>query len=113
MIKSTERNLVGQPILSQLLGLIDKPAFFKLVNEFDSDRYYKRFHSWTHLVTMLFGVLSRCDSMGEVCEGLRGMGGKLNHLGLREAPAKSTSGDGLRNRSSLFFEALYYELVKR
>ena len=39
--------------------------------------------------------------------------GKLNHLGLREAPAKSTSGDGLRNRSSLFFEALYYELVKR
>lgn len=113
MIKSTERNLVGQPILSQLLGLIDKPAFFKLVNEFDSDRYYKRFHSWTHLVTMLFGVLSRCDSMGEVCEGLRGMGGKLNHLGLREAPAKSTAGDGLRNRSSMFFEVLYYELVKR
>jgi hypothetical protein len=62
---------------------------------------------------MLFGILSRCDSMTEICEGMRAMGGKLNHLGLKKAPAKSTACDGLRNRSSYFFEDLYFSLVKR
>jgi hypothetical protein len=51
--------------------------------------------------------------MAEVCEGLRGMQGKLNHLGLEKSPAKSSAGDGLRNRDSAFFESLYYDLTKR
>ena len=62
---------------------------------------------------MLFGIFSRCDSMTEICEGLRALGGKLNHLGLDKAPAKSTAGDGLRNRDNCFFESLYFELVKK
>ncbi len=40
---------------------------------------------------MLFGILSRCDFLTEICEGLRAIGGKLNHLGLNSAPAKITS----------------------
>ena len=61
---------------------------------------------------MLLGIFSRCDSMTEICEGLRAFGGKLNHLGLDKAPAKSTACDGLRNRDSAFFEDLYFTLVK-
>lgn len=49
--------------------------------------------------------------MTEICEGLRAMGGKLNHLGLDKAPAKSTASDGLRNRDSKFFEEVYFSLV--
>ena len=113
MDKNTQINFVGQPIFSQLLSLIDKADFNRLVNRTDSDYYYKSFHSWPHLVTMLFGILSRCDSMGEICEGLQAMRGKLNHLGLNKAPSKSTAGDGLRNRSSHFFEALYYQLTEQ
>ena len=113
MNKNTQIKFVGQPIFSQVLKLINKGDFCKMVKEKNSDYYYKAFKSWTHLATMLFGILSRCDSMGETCEGLRAMSGKLNHLGLDKAPAKSTAGDGLRNRSSSFFEALYYGLTKR
>jgi hypothetical protein len=51
--------------------------------------------------------------MTEICEGLRALEGKLNLLGLSQAPAKSTASDGLRNRSSEFFEALYFDLVER
>ena len=96
-----------------MLKLIDKTDFSKAVREKNSDYYYKAFKSWPHTVTMLFGILSRCDSMAETCEGLRAMSGKLNHLGLDKAPAKSTAGDGLRNRDSSFFETLYYNLTKR
>jgi hypothetical protein len=51
--------------------------------------------------------------MNEICEGLRAMGGKLNHLGLKKAPAKSTACDGLRNRPSKFFEDVYFSLADR
>lgn len=51
--------------------------------------------------------------MTEICEGLRALGGKLNHLGLEKAPAKSTASDGNRNRSDKVFEDIYFSLVKR
>ena len=38
--------------------------------------------------------------MADICEGLRALGGKLNHLGLEKAAAKSTVCDGMRNRDN-------------
>jgi hypothetical protein len=112
MGKITEIKLVGQPIFKQIMNLVDKVDIKGLVRKHESDYYYKSFKTRTHLFTMLFGILSRCDSMTEICEGLRAMGGKLNHLGMDQAPAKSTASDGLRNRSHKFFEDLYFTLVK-
>lgn len=112
MGKNKEINFVGQPVLKQLMEIATAIDIKSIIREKQSDRYYKSFGSMTQLVTMLFGILSRCDSMTEVCEGLRGMGGKLNHLGLRKSPAKSTASDGLRNRDSGFFEAVYFSLVR-
>lgn len=111
MDKNSEIKLVGQPIYGQLLKLIDKWTFTDLVRDKKSDYYYKAYKSWDQMVTMLFGILSRCDSMGEICEEMKAMRGKLNHLGLTKAPAKSTASDGLRNRDNSFFEALYYKLA--
>jgi len=111
--KIDEIKFVGQPIFKQVISLIDVVNIQGLILKHNSDRYYKAFKSRMHLVTMLFGILSRCDSMTEICEGLRAMGGKLNHLGFEKAPAKSTACDGLRNRPSGFFEDLYFSLVKK
>jgi len=113
MDKNKEIKFVGQPILKQILKLIDAVNIQSLINKHQSDHYYKAFKTRTHLATMLFGILSRCDSMTEICEGLRALGGKLNHLGMEKAPAKSTASDGLRNRSHVFFEDLYFSLVKK
>lgn len=113
MGKDTEIRFVGQPIFKQIIGLINAVNIQGLILKHDSDRYYKAFKSRMHLVTILFGILSRCDSMTEICEGLRALGGKLNHLGFEKAPAKSTACDGLRNRPSGFFEDVYFSLVKK
>jgi len=112
MGKITEIKLVGQPVFKQIMNLVDKVDINGLIRKHESDYYYKSFKTRTHLFTMLFGILSRCDSMTEICEGLRAMGGKLNHLGMDQAPAKSTACDGLRNRNHKFFEDLYFTLVK-
>ncbi|SHE51786.1 protein of unknown function [Mariniphaga anaerophila] len=113
MSKNKEIKYVGQPIFKQIIDLVEKVNISSIIKTHESDRYYKAFKSKTHLITMLFGILSRCDSMTETCEGLRAMGGKLNHLGLEKAPAKSTASDALRNRDNRFFEDLYFALVNK
>jgi hypothetical protein len=113
MDKNKNKNLIGQPILTQVLALVNRNKFNGLVKKHAADRYYKKFQSWTHFVSMMFGIYGRCDSVTEITEGLIGCVGKLNHFGLSEAPAKSTITDGNRERSSAFFEDLYFSLVKQ
>ena len=113
MGKNTEINLVGQPIFKQIIDLLGAINIKGIVKRHNADRYYKAYPAKTQLITMLFGIISRCDSMGEICEGMRAMSGKLNHLGLKESPAKSTACDGLRNRTDKFFEEVYFTLVKQ
>ena len=69
------------------------------------------FFSWDELIVMVFGIFSRCDSMGEVCDGMRALSGKLNCLGMDCAPSKSIAGDALRDRSEEIFRLYYFELI--
>lgn len=110
--KDIEKKFVGQPIFKQLIDFIPKNKFDLLARQHQTNRYYKAFPAWTQLVTMLFGVFSRCDSMGEICDGMLAVQGKLNHLGLDRFPAKSTAGDGLRERDNEFFKEFYFLLLK-
>lgn len=113
MSESTNKNLVGQPIFTQVLALVNKNKFNGLVKKHETDRYYKKFNTWTHFVSMMFGIYSRCDSVTEIVEGMIGCVGKLGHFGLLEVPPKSTFTDGNRERDNKFFESLYFSLVKR
>jgi hypothetical protein len=44
-----------------------------IISKHQSDYYYKAFKTRTHLTTILLGIFSRCDSMTEICVGLRAM----------------------------------------
>jgi hypothetical protein len=111
MGKDSKKNLVGQPIFKQIIKMIPRVKFDELVYQCKSDRYYKSFFSWEQLVTMLFGIFSRCDSMREVCDGMRALGGKLNCLGMDCSPAPSTAGDALRDRDEELFRLFYFMLI--
>lgn len=108
--KDIEKMFVGQPIFKQLIGFIPRNKFDLLVNKYQTVRYYKVFPAWTQLGTMPFDVFSRFDSMGEICDGMLTLQGKLNHLGLNSSPAKSTAGDGLTERDNEFFKEFYFLL---
>jgi len=111
MGKNTEFFFVGQPVFSQLLQMVDRSVFNELVNKHQTDRYYKEFKTWNHFVSLMFGILGRCDSISEIVDGLAGLSGKMEFIGLEKAPAKSTFSDGMRNRPDKFFEELYFKLV--
>jgi hypothetical protein len=103
------KNLVGQPILKQIIDILPKSKFMKLVKDLGTD---KQFFSYDQLILMLFGIFARCDSMGEVCDGMRALSGKLNYLGMDISPAKSTAGDALRDRTEELFRQFYFILIE-
>ena len=92
--------------------MLPKDEFDLLVSKCGSDRYYKTFFSWEQLIVMLFGIFSRSDSLGEVCDGMRALAGKLNYLGMKSAPFKSTAGGALRDRDNEVFKLYYFTLIK-
>jgi hypothetical protein len=102
----------GQPILSQLIGMVPRDLFDKLVEEHKADRYYKNFFAFDHLVTMLAGTFMGCSSLMELVTGMQASFKRLMHCGLKNTPRKSTLADANKDRSEAFFGALFHALYK-
>jgi hypothetical protein len=111
MSKSTF--FTGQPILNQLLDLVDRRAVKSLARSGKHDRYYKHFDTHTHLVTMLYCALNKCTSSREVVSGMKACHNKLRHVGISKAPGKSTLCDANMKRSFEVFAQIYELLYKR
>src|SRR3979490_3065979 len=77
-------------LFGQILKIIPTTEFMRAVRDTKAERHCKGFSSWSQAVGMLFCQFAQAKSVREVCDGLRVTCGKLNHLGLRSAPAKST-----------------------
>ena len=107
------KSLVGQPILSQIIGCIPKIIIKQAIDRGRADRYYKKIPTLVHLTALLYGVLSHCNGLREICEGMLACEGKLNHLGLKRAPARSTFSDANNKRPWQVFEDIYFQLLKR
>jgi hypothetical protein len=110
---SEVRKFPGQPILSQILDVIPSSIIHAANRKHKSNRYYKRLPLRVHLVSLLYGVFSYCNGLRELCEGLLACEGKLSHLGLDKAPARSTISDANNKRSYQVFETIYYGLLKQ
>jgi len=108
-----DRKFPGHPVLSQILNEIPNSLIHSANRKHNSNRYYKRLPLRVHLVTLLYGVFSYCNGLREICEGMLGCEGKLSHLGLDKAPARSTISDANTNRSYQVFETIYYGLLKK
>lgn len=107
------KSFVGQPILSQILNCIPNTIIYQASRKHQSNRYYKRIPLRVHLISLLYGVFSYCNGLRELCEGMLACEGKLTHLGLDKAPARSTLSDANTNRSYLVFETIYFQLVNK
>ena len=106
-------NYVGQPILSQVLSLIDTTLIAASCKKHQSDKFAKKLTFKDHLITMLYTVFSKCTSIREVQAGLELCNGKLNHLNLQQVPARSTLSDGNAKRNSDVFGSLYKSLYEK
>jgi hypothetical protein len=99
-------------LFSQLVALFSRRQFYGLVIEHGAERYSKGFSSWDHFVAMLFCQLAQAKSLREICGGLACTMGKLRHLGMKEAPKKSTLSYANAHRPWQMFRDLFYDTLQ-
>ncbi len=100
-------------IFSQILQLIPRDEFNQAVEKHQAERHSRGFSSRGQFVAMLFCQLAQAKSLREITEGLRASEGKLKHLGLPEAPARSTLAYANSHRPWQLFETLFHQLLGR
>jgi len=98
---------------AQVLGMIDRYGFDRAVRERDAERGAKGFRCWDQFVAMLFCQLGSADSLREICGGLSTALGRMVHLGLREAPKRSTLAYANAHRPWQVYQAVFEQLLGR
>lgn len=111
MGKST--HFLGQPLYGQIIKLLDKAEILEISRKNGGERYIKRFDAWTHLMTMLYAVIMRHDSLREISVSMLAEARKLSHLGVSMMPTRSTLSDANSRRPAAIFESIYRQLYGR
>ncbi len=100
-------------LFNQLLQHFPRTEFAGLVKKHSAERAAKGFTCWTQFVSMLFCQLGRADSLREICNGLASCQGRLIHLGIQEAPRRSTLSYANEHRPAALFEDLFWTALAR
>jgi hypothetical protein len=98
-------------LFSQLLNIVDRRKFAEAVQRHGAEKRTKGFSCWDQFVAMMFCQVAQAKSLREIEEGLASCEGKLLHLGLSEAPARSTLSYANRVRPAELFEDFFYSTL--
>ena len=111
MSKST--HFIGQPLLGQILSFIDHTEVSRISKKHGGEHYVKYFDGWHHLVTMLYAIIMRFDSLREIQASMSVESRKLSHLGLTKIPRRSTLSDANKRRPEEVLGAIYATLYHK
>ena len=105
-------NFFGQPIFGQLIKSLDRKKIAEISRKHGGEKYVKSFDGYTHLLTMLYAVIQRFDSLREIEASMTAEVRKLHHVGIDSVPKRSTLSDANARRSEKFFEEVYRDLYE-
>lgn len=96
---------------AQVLFLVDRGHFALAVRHRGAEKGSKGVTCWDQFVAILFAQIGGAHSPYEICGGLATALGKLNHLGLGEAPKRSTLSYTNANRPWELYEDVFHMLL--
>jgi len=99
-------------LFGQILQVVPRAKFARIVRTSGAERHSKGFSCWDQFVSMLFCQLAQSKSLREISDGLAVTCGKLVHLGMKSAPAKSTLAYANAHRTCLVYSKLFYEMLE-
>ena len=100
-------------IFSQLLQLFPRLQFEQAVRDHKAEYQARGFTSWGQFVAMLFCQLGRAHTLREICGGLASCEGKLKHLGVPDAPKKSTLAYANEHRPWTLYQTIFQQLLAK
>jgi len=98
-------------IFGQLLQIFSRREFFENVRETKAEQGAKGFSCWDQFVAMMFCQLGQAQSLREICGGLASCFGKAKHLGIKQAPKRSTLSYANEHRPWQLYERIFYQFL--
>ena len=98
---------------SQVASLIGRSLVGFAAKKRHTDRYCQTLDTWMHLIVLLFCHMAGCQSLRDICKGLQGIRGGLNHLGIQKAPSRNALRHQNAKCDAMAFRDIYRRLHKR
>lgn len=104
----------GKYVFSQVLNFLPRQIFLRLVKKYKGDYRVRDFNCTNQLHYMLFGQLTPCNSLKDICMCLKAYEKSLYTLGINLSAAinESTLSRANENRDYRIYEGLGMALIK-
>ena len=102
---------IGRYIFSQVVDYIPRYQFDKLVAKYHGDWHAKELTCYNQLLHLLFGQLTNCDSLRDICLCLKAHEESLYHLGFRKTVEHTNLSRANEKRDYRIYEELGMYLI--
>lgn len=102
----------GKYIFTQIADLIKMTPFRKLVKKYRGDHRVHDLTCYNHFLHLLFGQLSSCTSLRDICLCLKAHESNLFHMGFGNTVDHTTLSRANEKRDYRIYEELGYFLIK-
>lgn len=101
----------GRLIFSQLMDVIPKYKFRKIVDRHNGDYRVRRFTCWDQLLCLCFGQLTFRESLRDLTSTLNALGSHRYHMGVKHMVPLSTFSDANHSRPWQIYQDLAMVLI--
>ena len=102
----------GKYVFAQIMELVSHKVFNACVDRYNGDYKSKQFSCWKQFLCMAFGQLTHRESLSDTIICLQANVGKLYHLGIGQAIAKSTLSNANESRDCRIFSEIAMILIE-
>lgn len=102
---------IGKYIFAQVIDFIPCYQFDKLVNKYKGDWHAKDLSCYNQLLHLLFGQITGCVSIRDICLCPEAHGSSIYHLGIRKSVNQSNLCRANEKRDYRIYEGLGMYLI--
>jgi hypothetical protein len=102
----------GKYVFSQILELVNRYEFEKIVKTHKGNYRVREFNCWNQFIQLFFGQLTNLNSIRDICLCLKAHNNKLYHLGIKNYVSHTTLSRANEKRDWQIFSDFGYYLIE-
>ena len=104
---------IGKFVFAQIVEFLPRYEFEKCVKRYKGDFHTKSLNSYNHLLQLIFGQITSCTSLRDICLCLKAHQNNLYHLGIRQQVNQSSLPRANEKRDYRIFQDFGYHLIEQ
>ncbi|HEX4375360.1 MAG TPA: IS4 family transposase [Puia sp.] len=101
----------GKYVFAQIASFLPSRIFDKCVSKHEGNKWVKHFSCWNQLMCMMFGQLSRRESLRDLLITVNAHSNKYYHLGFGKNVSRTNLAIANEQRNCCIYESFAYEMI--